>query len=86
MIDSDCETIEEENNISFIKNNEKKIFKKKDEENFNILNSLNINDNKEIICEKEYPNEENYLYIGCEDGNIKIIKIKNDSFITRFFN
>ena len=54
-------------------------------ENLDEINCANINSNKEFNnCIKK--NEEKYLYIGCDDGNVKIIKIKDDSFINHFFN
>ena len=43
------------------------------------INEYIINNNKEI-------NFNNYLYVGCDDGTVKIIEINNDSFIKRLFN
>lgn len=43
------------------------------------INEYIINNNKEI-------NFKNYLYVGCDDGTVKIIEINNDSFIKRLFN
>ena len=54
-------------------------FNNNEDDKINEINKYNINNNKEI-------NFNNYLYVGCDDGSVKIIEINNDSFVRRFFN
>ena len=29
--------------------------------------------------------KDDYIYVGCEDGNIKLVKLKNESIVSMFF-
>ena len=29
--------------------------------------------------------KDDYIYVGCEDGNIKLVKINNESIVSKFF-
>ena len=63
--------------------------KKKERTNDNIDNDdTNYITNDNGIEKKETPEKKelkNTLYIGCEDGSIKVIEISKDSFIKKFF-
>ena len=51
--------------------NSNDLFNNNEDEKVNEINKYNINNNKEI-------NFNNYLYVGCDDGTVKIIEINND--------
>ena len=65
--------------------NSNTLYSEINKENLDKINYTNINSNKDFNTGIK-KNEEKYLYIGCDDGNVKIIKIKDDSFIDHFFN
>ena len=66
-----------ENNL----NEELELNKVDDKSNFT-LNEYKYNNDKN----KSFNPNHNYLYIGCEDGNIRIIELSNTSFINNLFN
>ena len=66
-------------------NEELELNKVDDKSNFT-LNEYKFNNNNYNDNNKSFNPNPNCLYIGCEDGNIKIIELSNTSFSNNLFN
>ena len=66
-------------------NEELELNKVDDKSNFT-LNEYKFNNNNYNDNNKSFNPNPNCLYIGCEDGNIRIIELSNTSFSNNLFN
>ena len=80
IFDAECN---EKNNKCILNKKVKRTNDNIDNDDTNYITNDNEIEKMEITKKKELNNT---LYIGCEDGSIKLIEINKDSFIKKFFS